>query len=298
MNCEHLFDFRETEGGCELSYYFYRSDPNITELELPAEHNGRPLVSIADIVFSNAAYIKRITIPESVRTIGSGTFAKCRSLTEIALSPLIEKIPDSAFRDCTSLEEITLPNVRRIEREAFSRCENLRRVTAPKLEMIADGHDMNDGAFAVRDALETLECDINAVYVGKFAFSASQKIPAKLAMLSLIPGRDITKPFPAPELDKYFDFVTAFRLDVLELAIKYNSFRKFTDEQLFSPLPYYPNAAAIFSMLESGGRSPDLQTTDEMLDVCAERNKTEMTACLLDYKRRKFGFDGGKKFTL
>lgn len=98
------------------------------------------------------AEIKKITIPDSTKTlgaafkenkyleeisIGSGVkelleeeFAYCENLKRVKLSEGLEEIGVYSFRECSNLEEIALPDsVAEIGESAFVSCEMLRNVT-------------------------------------------------------------------------------------------------------------------------------------------------------------------------
>lgn len=53
--------------------------------------------------------LKRVTIPDTVTSIGSGAFCRCKRLQEVKLPDAMTKIPDKMFQYCRSLKDITLP---------------------------------------------------------------------------------------------------------------------------------------------------------------------------------------------
>ncbi len=74
----------------------------------------------------------KITIPDSVTSIGVGAFYYCTNLTSIVLSNNISKIPDYAFASCYNLKSIIIPNgVTAIGKQAFVYCKNLKNITMP-----------------------------------------------------------------------------------------------------------------------------------------------------------------------
>jgi len=60
---------------------------------------------IGDAAF-HQSYIKTLTIPNSVLSIGQQAFQGCYNLTSIVIPNSVEKIGYRAFRDCESLKEI------------------------------------------------------------------------------------------------------------------------------------------------------------------------------------------------
>ena len=73
-----------------------------------------------------------MTIPNSITSIGKGTFSSCSSLTSITIPNSVTSIGDVAFSGCSSLTSITIPNsVTSIGKGAFYSCSSLTSVTIP-----------------------------------------------------------------------------------------------------------------------------------------------------------------------
>ena len=106
------------------------------EVEIPAEIAGKPVTEIAQQAFYATSFpaalkITKITIPNSVKTMGSAVFFGCSSLQEVVL-PEGVSIPStlSLFKDCTALKNITIPkNVTEIGIFMFQNCSSLTNVT-------------------------------------------------------------------------------------------------------------------------------------------------------------------------
>ena len=80
-------------------------------------------------MFSNCAYIKSVSIPESVININSGAFSGCASLTKVILPNKLENIGSNVFAGCTSLSYVTIPqSVNSIGYKTFSGCEKLTEI--------------------------------------------------------------------------------------------------------------------------------------------------------------------------
>lgn len=72
---------------------------------------------IGEFAFENQGYLKKILLPESVVTLGTGAFSGCRRLEDIELPSGIREIPDAGtyrgagvFKDCQKLKRIMLPD--------------------------------------------------------------------------------------------------------------------------------------------------------------------------------------------
>ena len=120
------------------------------------------VTSIGSSAFYGCTGLTSVTIPESVSTIGSRAFSGCTGLASVTLNSNdvvsktytsgsnfgtifgsqvkeyvlgddIKAIGDYAFRNCTSLTSITIPNsVTNIGNSAFSGCTGLSSVTIPE----------------------------------------------------------------------------------------------------------------------------------------------------------------------
>lgn len=82
--------------------------------------------------FSNCANLEKITIPETVTTIGTKAFFNCKSLKSITLPNSVRSIGNSAFSGCSALVSIIIPsNVEAIEYSTFNSCTSLTSITLP-----------------------------------------------------------------------------------------------------------------------------------------------------------------------
>ena len=69
------------------------------------------------------------SIPNSVTSIGYGTFEDCTSLISVTIPDSVTSIDNKAFYNCTSLTSITIPNsVTEIGKDAFYNCTSLAKV--------------------------------------------------------------------------------------------------------------------------------------------------------------------------
>ena len=88
---------------------------------------------IDDIVFRGENKIRKIVMPNTVRTIGKEAFDSCERLTEIKFSKKLTKIGDYAFSNCTRMKKYNLPKtVKSIGKCAFRWNYSLKTVNVPK----------------------------------------------------------------------------------------------------------------------------------------------------------------------
>lgn len=97
------------------------------KLEIPASLEGYPVSSIGKNAFSNNHELKRIVIPESIKSIEEQAFWFCDNLNTVILPETIEIIGNSAFRSCKSLTDIKLPtSITQIGDNPFRGCDALK----------------------------------------------------------------------------------------------------------------------------------------------------------------------------
>lgn len=85
--------------------------------------------TISNCAFKGCSKIKEITVPNSVKKIGSETFSWCDNLTAINIEEGIENIGDKAFSNCIALTNAEIPNsVITLGDAAFSGCISLKNV--------------------------------------------------------------------------------------------------------------------------------------------------------------------------
>ncbi len=76
--------------------------------------------------------VNLVIIEENVTRIGKNAFRECSSLESITIPDSVTSIGVSAFRGCSSLESITIPNsVTSIGSSAFQGCSSLESITIP-----------------------------------------------------------------------------------------------------------------------------------------------------------------------
>ena len=96
---------------------------------IPAFYNGKTVVGISDWAFYNNKYIEKVTISDTVKTIGKGAFDSCPKLRMIVINDGVETIGKWAFYNCKSLESVVIPNtVYSLGASAFEKCYSLESV--------------------------------------------------------------------------------------------------------------------------------------------------------------------------
>ena len=100
-------------------------------VKIPANIDGKTVVTLGDEAFKSAKGITEITIPNSVTEIGYSAFENCTKLNKVDLGN-ITAISFSVFKGCTSLTEITIPKT--LKKGSVSPCLDNPNITKITLE--------------------------------------------------------------------------------------------------------------------------------------------------------------------
>ena len=88
------------------------------------------LETIGMLAFGECEMLTEIDIPSTVKEIGNGAFMYCSSLGSISLPYGIESLSKAVFADCVKLSEIIIPDsVATIKSNAFENCINIYTIT-------------------------------------------------------------------------------------------------------------------------------------------------------------------------
>lgn len=115
-------------------------NPYTGDIVIPSEISGFPVVAINGDAFrtSETGYewqwkkclATSVTIPSSVKSIGSDAFRGCTTLTSVTIPNGVTTISDNAFSGCENLTSVTIPSsVQSIGSAAFNYCSNLVSIT-------------------------------------------------------------------------------------------------------------------------------------------------------------------------
>ena len=131
--------------------------------------------------FSNSNSLVEITLPDSVKEIGSQAFSWCSSLQSVNNLGNISTIESWCFGVCGNLQSITIPaSVTSIGHSAFSSCNNLTNI---KIDAGNANFTVNEGAIYTTDgttlvaypsASETVVIPENVTTIGAGAFAGSK----------------------------------------------------------------------------------------------------------------------------
>lgn len=81
-----------------------------TEVIIPTEYMGKPVVEILDSGFKSKIAIKNVNLPSSLIRIGESAFEGCVSIESLTVPEGVTHIGAYAFMDCTKLKTLILPD--------------------------------------------------------------------------------------------------------------------------------------------------------------------------------------------
>ena len=117
-----------------------------TEVIVPEEIGKKTVTEIGEFAFGVKMYGKRVanqevrqmltrvTLPETVHTIGQHAFSGCKKLISVNLPRGLKELKEGIFYWCTSLQQIDLPEgLETIDQDAFRHCSSLTNTVFPKM---------------------------------------------------------------------------------------------------------------------------------------------------------------------
>ena len=221
--CGSLKSVTIGKGVTELAVDAFHGCSNLTDIKVDA--NNTTYCSVDGVIYSKditalilcPAGRTSITIPDSVKNIGSSSFSGS-ALTSIDIPDGVTSIDSYAFKNSQNLKNVTIPeSVTAIGEEAFCDCPSLRSVTLP-------ASVRNIGEYALGYVTETYDCENHYFLIEDFVLychPGAGKKYAKKNKIKLTDG-DTSTPSDNPETGVEaplgaFALTTAASLAALEM---------------------------------------------------------------------------------
>lgn len=119
---EEAYEFDDYRG--EVNILHYRGEGG--KVSIPSVIGGHPVVKIEDHAFRGTD-VTSVTVPGSVKTIGTHSFSGCDNLEQLTIADGVETIEGYAFADCKRLTLVSLPDsIREIATGSFRDCPNIK----------------------------------------------------------------------------------------------------------------------------------------------------------------------------
>jgi len=125
--CENLTNVSFEQGTTQIANGLMAGCTGLKEIVIP-----NTITDIEGYAFY-ATPLEKVTIPDSVKSIGASAFGYCSALTELTIPNSVESMDTYVFRDCTLLENVVLPNKRvNIAEGTFYNCTSLKSIDIPQ----------------------------------------------------------------------------------------------------------------------------------------------------------------------
>lgn len=178
----------------------------VTEITIPAEYEGKPVIAISAKAFNGFTALTKITIPDSVTSILSSAFENCRALTSVTIPDSVTSLGKTSFKNCTALSSVVIGSgIKTISENAFEGCKALTSVTFPSgLE------EIGNNAFLSCSALPSVKFPEGLLNIGSYAFSLCSslteiKLPASLTWIGDFAfGQNNGNQYPGNLMKAYF----------------------------------------------------------------------------------------------
>ena len=182
LNASQVASIQQTSGGVASEFEICKGVlvkyiGNGGEVDIPTN-----VTAIGKSAFKNSL-ITSVNIPYTVTTIGESAFHDCHKLAKVTIGQSVKTIGDYAFINCSSLTTIEIPNsVMEIGISAFSSCSSLSILIIGKSVTKID-----DGAFSNCRSLSSVNVPDSVKFIGQHAFQSCE------GLKSIVIGKEVTE---------------------------------------------------------------------------------------------------------
>ena len=302
MNYDELFVFDDS--GYKVKDYLRKDDPSITDIKIPSKHMGKKIWLIKPHAFENARYIRTVHLPKSVTALATKAFAGCTSLESVHISSNKLTMFSGIFCGCTSLKSIVLPQETYIKFECFMGCTSLEEVT-----VLGGTEKVPFDAFRDCVSLKKVTLPETLKLIERTAFINCPSLESLTIKSQNVKAEDGGGLFGCPRLSAETLFPFAVTTDE-ETGNRYvNTDLILSRADIFDYLfkkykadipPEQVIGKANISLLPIAAEHNMFtkENIDGLVELSVTNGSAEVTAWLLEYKKQKFGFNGGETYEL
>ena len=107
-------------------------DPQVDDLDIQFEAGACTVTAIAPKAFEGCTALRRVILPQGLKTIGEMAFSGCVHLLQLVIPGSVTRVGTLAFAKCMSLTRVRIePGVQALGPSCFSKCTSLTRVDVP-----------------------------------------------------------------------------------------------------------------------------------------------------------------------
>lgn len=140
------------------------------------------VTAVDDFAFQDCRNLKQVVFPSTLEKIGESAFENCTKLEEATMQEGLTTLQDKAFCNCRSLKSVHLPgSVRHFGKGVFERCENLSQVSGDE-----NVPWQGKGAFIRTPRLQTKAQDSYVLYDGSLELYADTEVEVRVPMAKTI----------------------------------------------------------------------------------------------------------------
>ena len=169
------------------------------------------ITNLPDFVFSGCTYLEAVNFAEGSKlaTIGGSAFRGCTALTELTLPDGMQTIYGNAFRDCSALASVYLPDsISYMSGSAFSGCSKV---------VLSVGANSYAKDFAVNNGIKYVERQVGVIASGSCGANAKWEVSSD-GILNITGSGALTSPKVASGI-AWYDYRSMIRVVNIDAGI-------------------------------------------------------------------------------